>query len=107
VNLPLSVGLRVIANAFFTVQVKCLENDNELLERNEKDLKENMERLLQSREAFMKHYEACVALYICPSIWAIFTAKSNLLHCLISELNFCGLYVSLHICAKAPFRYLS
>ncbi|KAM0828285.1 hypothetical protein ACQ4PT_067657 [Festuca glaucescens] len=40
-------------------RVKCLENDNEMLGRNEKDLKENMERLLQSREAFMKHYEAC------------------------------------------------
>ncbi|XP_051184988.1 uncharacterized protein [Lolium perenne] len=38
-------------------RVKCLENDNEMLGRNEKDLKENMERLLQSREAFMKHYE--------------------------------------------------
>uniref|UniRef100_A0ACD5Z997 Uncharacterized protein n=1 Tax=Avena sativa TaxID=4498 RepID=A0ACD5Z997_AVESA len=38
-------------------RVKCLENENELLERNEKDLKENMERLLQSREAFIKHYE--------------------------------------------------
>uniref|UniRef100_A0A453RFY3 Uncharacterized protein n=1 Tax=Aegilops tauschii subsp. strangulata TaxID=200361 RepID=A0A453RFY3_AEGTS len=38
-------------------QVKCLENENELLERNEKDLKENIERLLQSREAFMRQYE--------------------------------------------------
>ncbi|KQJ96652.1 uncharacterized protein LOC100831746 [Brachypodium distachyon] len=38
-------------------RVKCLENENELLGRNEKDLKESMERLLQSRETFMKHYE--------------------------------------------------
>ncbi|XP_020163058.1 uncharacterized protein [Aegilops tauschii subsp. strangulata] len=38
-------------------RVKCLENENELLERNEKDLKENIERLLQSREAFMRQYE--------------------------------------------------
>lgn len=44
---------------YFAVQVKSLENDNELLERNEKDLKENMERLLQSREEFMKQYDAC------------------------------------------------
>ena len=76
------VGLIVLAIIIFTVQIKCLENDNELLERNEKDLKESMERLLQSREAFMKHYEARVALYVFPFIWAIVTAKSNLFHCL-------------------------
>lgn len=56
---------------YFAVQVKSLENDNELLERNEKDLKENMERLLQSREEFMKQYDACAfflwaaAIYSC------------------------------------------
>lgn len=44
-------------------RVKCLENENELLERNEKDLKENIERLLQSREAFMRQYEAGLCLF--------------------------------------------
>lgn len=69
---------------FFALQVKCLENENELLERNEKDLKENIERLLQSREAFMRQYEACVDLNICSFFWAIVTAKLNLLHCILS-----------------------
>jgi hypothetical protein len=68
------------------VQVKCLENDNEMLGRNEEDLKENMERLLQSREAFMKHYEACATRhYTCPFIWTIVTAKSNSFHFLVSQ----------------------
>jgi len=40
------------------LQIKCLENENELLEKNENNLKESMEVLLQSREAFIKHYEA-------------------------------------------------
>ncbi|KAL5223893.1 hypothetical protein ABZP36_010532 [Zizania latifolia] len=39
-------------------RIKCLENENAQLEKNEKYLKENMEGLLQSREAFIKHYEA-------------------------------------------------
>ena len=69
---------------FLALQVKCLENENELLERNEKDLKENIERLLQSREAFMRQYEACVDLNICPFFWAVVTAKLNLLHCILS-----------------------
>ncbi|EMS54403.1 hypothetical protein TRIUR3_11650 [Triticum urartu] len=43
-------------------RVKCLENENELLERNEKDLKENIERLLQSREAFMRQQDSACSL---------------------------------------------
>jgi uncharacterized protein YfcZ (UPF0381/DUF406 family) len=46
------------SNCCTSVQIKFLENENELLEKNENNLKESMEVLLQSREAFIKHYEA-------------------------------------------------
>ena len=46
--------------------------------------KENIERLLQSREAFMRQYEACDDLNICPFFWAVVTAKLNLLDCILS-----------------------
>jgi hypothetical protein len=57
------------------VQIKCLESENEVLEKNEKNLKESMEVLLQSREAFIKRYEAgiypvCSALSLCVS-WSL------------------------------------
>jgi hypothetical protein len=51
---------------FASVQIKCLENENGLLEKNENNLKETMEGLLQSREAFIKHYEAGIQL-LCSS----------------------------------------
>ncbi|PWZ24316.1 hypothetical protein Zm00014a_028085 [Zea mays] len=43
-------------------RIKCLENENEQLEKNENNLKESMDVLLQSREAFIKHYEAVADL---------------------------------------------
>jgi hypothetical protein len=57
------------------VQIKCHESENEVLEKNEKNLKESMEVLLQSREAFIKRYEAgiysvCSALLLCVS-WSL------------------------------------
>jgi hypothetical protein len=52
---------------YLFLQIKCLENENEQLEKNEKELKDNMEGLLQSKEAFIKHYEAGVYLYFPPS----------------------------------------
>ncbi|CAL4933359.1 unnamed protein product [Urochloa decumbens] len=48
-------------------RIKCLENENELLEKNENNLKETMEGLLQSREAFIKHYEDST----CSMQWTI------------------------------------
>ncbi|KXG38555.1 hypothetical protein SORBI_3001G251400 [Sorghum bicolor] len=48
-------------------RIKCLENENELLEKNENNLKESMEVLLQSREAFIKHYEDST----CSMQWTI------------------------------------
>ncbi|CAN6293609.1 unnamed protein product [Urochloa humidicola] len=48
-------------------RIKCLENENELLEKNENNLKETMEGLLQSREAFIKHYEDST----CSMHWTI------------------------------------
>ncbi|XP_062204840.1 uncharacterized protein LOC133906896 isoform X2 [Phragmites australis] len=48
-------------------RIKCLENENELLEKNENNLKESMEGLLQSREAFIKHYEDST----CSMQWTI------------------------------------
>ncbi|CAN6299460.1 unnamed protein product [Urochloa humidicola] len=48
-------------------RIKCLENENELLEKNENNLKETMEGLLQSREAFLKHYEDST----CSMQWTI------------------------------------
>ena len=54
-----SIGIIVGSyNCCASVQIKLLENENELLEKNENSLKESMEALLQSREAFIKHYEA-------------------------------------------------
>ncbi|KAG9144315.1 hypothetical protein Leryth_019414 [Lithospermum erythrorhizon] len=38
-------------------KVSCLENDNEMLERSQKELNEGLNNLLQSREAFVKAYE--------------------------------------------------
>uniref|UniRef100_A0A6V7QS42 Uncharacterized protein n=1 Tax=Ananas comosus var. bracteatus TaxID=296719 RepID=A0A6V7QS42_ANACO len=38
-------------------RVKYLENENELLEEKEKDLKETINGLLLSRDAFVRHYE--------------------------------------------------
>ncbi|KAL6642927.1 hypothetical protein ACP70R_021108 [Stipagrostis hirtigluma subsp. patula] len=48
-------------------RIKCLENENELLVKNESNLKESMDGLLQSREAFIKHYEDSV----CSMQWTI------------------------------------
>ncbi|PAN47372.1 hypothetical protein PAHAL_9G253100 [Panicum hallii] len=48
-------------------KIKFLENENELLEKNENNLKESMEVLLQSREAFIKHYEDST----CSMQWTI------------------------------------
>ncbi|KAJ1295744.1 hypothetical protein BS78_01G246900 [Paspalum vaginatum] len=48
-------------------RIKCLENENELLEKNESNLKETMEGLLQSREAFIKCYEDST----CSMQWTI------------------------------------
>ncbi|XP_066385447.1 spindle pole body component 110-like isoform X1 [Miscanthus floridulus] len=48
-------------------RIKCLENENELLEKNENNLKESVEVLLQSREAFIKHYEDST----CSMQWTI------------------------------------
>jgi hypothetical protein len=48
---------------YLFLQIKCLENENEQLEKNEKELKDNMEGLLQSKEAFIKHYEAGLCLF--------------------------------------------
>ncbi|KAL5663802.1 hypothetical protein ACJX0J_023910, partial [Zea mays] len=48
-------------------RIKCLENENEQLEKNENNLKESMDVLLQSREAFIKHYEDST----CSMQWTI------------------------------------
>lgn len=64
----LLASLLVVPCFFASVQIKCLENENELLEKNENNLKETMEGLLQSREAFIKHYEAGIQL-LCSSAY--------------------------------------
>ncbi|WVZ58948.1 hypothetical protein U9M48_009163 [Paspalum notatum var. saurae] len=55
-------------------RIKCLENENELLEKNESNLKETMEGLLQSREAFIKRYEAGSEQ---TDIWFIYVCRQD------------------------------
>lgn len=88
--LDFHLSLRVTAIVFFFhEQIKCLENENELLEKNEKYLKESMEGLVQSREAFIEHYEAGVVyLYVCPFFWANGAVELNPFLCLLSTLDF-------------------
>lgn len=97
-----SIGLLVgISNYCASVQIKCLENENELLEKNENNLKESMEVLLQSREAFIKHYEAgsflfCLPTYFGPPFICMLSFSIK-----ITELASVYLYSSQsHICAN-------
>ncbi|KAJ1295752.1 hypothetical protein BS78_01G246900 [Paspalum vaginatum] len=63
----LQLQLLALVSELRLLRIKCLENENELLEKNESNLKETMEGLLQSREAFIKCYEDST----CSMQWTI------------------------------------
>lgn len=48
--------------SYMPVQVSYLQNDNNLLENKQKELKGTIQSLLQSREIFINAYEVCVFL---------------------------------------------
>ncbi|KAK3157548.1 hypothetical protein QOZ80_2AG0124170 [Eleusine coracana subsp. coracana] len=64
-------------------RIKCLENENEVLQENEKNLKESMDVLLQSREDFVKQYEAST----CSMQWTI-QMKDKQIAVILEKLNF-------------------
>ncbi|GJN20601.1 hypothetical protein PR202_gb07997 [Eleusine coracana subsp. coracana] len=64
-------------------RIKCLENENEVLQENVKNLKESMDVLLQSREDFVKQYEA--------------VNRSNLLSCISPMARYQQSYGIIHL----------
>ena len=61
--LGFTVTANVILQFYFIynckLQVNYLQNENNLLENKQKELKETIQNLIQSKECFMNAYEVC------------------------------------------------
>ncbi|KAK3153698.1 hypothetical protein QOZ80_2BG0179900 [Eleusine coracana subsp. coracana] len=65
-------------------RIKCLENENEVLQENVKNLKESMDVLLQSREDFVKQYEAGLYFSVEKEVAAVKQVLGDV-QCLVGE----------------------
>lgn len=70
------------------MQVNCLESENALLENRQKELKETINNLLQSRESFVKAYEVCS---VCLALACKNLARASCT-CYSKVLRFCSIY---------------